>query len=242
MSTSAPARRAQKDSVQGPSRPGAAGRAGRAGRAGADGGKRDQNRKRRIESLLDAALPLFLERGIEGVTIDDIVVATGIAKGSYYRYFDDKTALVRELLEPVEERVVSAFSACRRALAEAENPTALAGAYLPLAVELLAIIDTHPSVVRLYLQESRGPAVAARLPVAALASAVLDASVELTRVAHAKKLLRPMDPRISAAAVVGAAERLLALALAGTDLGPPEAVVGELLSLVLDGLRPRAPP
>ena len=42
---------------------------------------RDTNRKVREQALLDAALPLFLERGIESVSIDDITQTARTAKG-----------------------------------------------------------------------------------------------------------------------------------------------------------------
>ena len=41
-------------------------------RPGPPGGKRDVNRKRRTHAIARAALGLFLERGVESVTIDDI--------------------------------------------------------------------------------------------------------------------------------------------------------------------------
>lgn len=206
-------------------------------RPGIEGGKRDLNRKQRVDSLLAAALPLFLERGIEGVTIDDIVGAAGTAKGSYYRYFDDKAALVRALFETAEESVRAAFAKCEATLAAAKKTEELAPAYFVLAMELAAVVTEGPEIVRLYLQEARGPAVAARAPVVLLAKLIFDASVRLTQVAHARGLLRPMDPRVSAAAVVGAAERLLFGALSGEPLGEPEAVIQSLVTLVLEGLR-----
>ena len=46
-----------------------------------------------------------------------------------------------------------------------------------------------------------------------------------------------MDARVSAAAVVGAAERLVFGALSGEDLGDPEVAVASLIAMVLDGLR-----
>jgi AcrR family transcriptional regulator len=208
-------------------------------RPGLEGGKRDLNRKKRVADLLEASLPLFLERGIEGVTIDDIVLAAGMAKGSYYRYFEDKTELVRALLAPLSAKVDESFAACAAALAEARSPEGLAGAYLTLAGALGEVFVSSPGAVRLYLQESRAPAVAARVAVAELARRVERGAIDLTHVAHAHGLLRPMDARVSSGAVVGAVERLLFGVLTGDDLGDPEAVVRELITLVLDGLRPR---
>jgi AcrR family transcriptional regulator len=213
-------------------------------RPGAEGGKRDQNRKWRVETLLEASLPLFLERGIEGVTIDDIVSAAGIAKGTYYRYFEDKEGLVRALFASVQQRVSEAFDTCGESLSVATDPEEVTAGYLGLAVRLTAVVSEFPGLVRLYLQESRAPAIAARLPVVELARLVFAAAVRLTEVAHARGLLRPMNPRVSAAAVIGAAEQLLVASLSGHEpyeLGEePHAVIHALVTLVLDGLRPRS--
>ena len=78
-------------------------------RPGPAGGRRDQNRKEKVRGLEEAALRLFLERGLDGVTIDDITKACGVAKGTFYRYFDDKDALVESLLAPVREELVEAL-------------------------------------------------------------------------------------------------------------------------------------
>jgi AcrR family transcriptional regulator len=193
-----------------------------------------------VETLEEAALPLFLERGIDGVTIDEIVAAAGVAKGSYYRYFDDKAALVGSILAPVRARVDEAFDVCAAALAATDDPydpLDLTGAYQALAVALAGVVASSPGAIRLYLQEGRAPATPARAPVVELAHAVSRGALRLTVVAHERGLLRPMDARVSAAAVVGAAERLVFGALSGEDLGDPEVAVASLIAMVLDGLR-----
>ena len=68
------------------------------------------------DAAREAALRLFLERGLDGVTIDDITQACGVAKGTFYRYFDDKAALVESLLAPVRAELVEALELCGRAL------------------------------------------------------------------------------------------------------------------------------
>lgn len=56
-----------------------------------------QDRSRRTEqALLDAALTLFRERGVEAVTVGDIATAAGVAPATIYRRFGDKEGLLRE--------------------------------------------------------------------------------------------------------------------------------------------------
>lgn len=58
--------------------------------------KRPESRRR---ELLDAALKLFVERGVADPTVADITEAAGSAKGTFYRYFESKDDLIAALQE-----------------------------------------------------------------------------------------------------------------------------------------------
>ena len=56
-----------------------------------------QDRSRHTEQvLLEAALQLFRERGVEAITVGDIASRAGVAPASIYRRFGDKEGLLRE--------------------------------------------------------------------------------------------------------------------------------------------------
>jgi AcrR family transcriptional regulator len=55
---------------------------------------RIQTRKR----LLDAAIRLFAERGLHGVTSHEIARAAGVAAGTFYLHFRDKTDVYRHIV------------------------------------------------------------------------------------------------------------------------------------------------
>jgi len=57
----------------------------------------DRRRVRTRAALLRAGQELFAERSVDGVSIDDIVAAAQVAKGSFYNHFPDKEALAKEL-------------------------------------------------------------------------------------------------------------------------------------------------
>ena len=61
----------------------------------------------RREELLDAAQQLFLAKGIGGTSIEDIVSAADVAKGTFYLYFASKEAI----LSALQERFVADFCA-----------------------------------------------------------------------------------------------------------------------------------
>ncbi|NUP13412.1 MAG: TetR/AcrR family transcriptional regulator [Polyangiaceae bacterium] len=226
---------AQQDSSRAP----ASGDAG-----GLPTGKRAENRRLRTEALQRAALGLFLQYGVEAVTIDQIVDGARTAKGSFYRYFRDKTDLVASLVEPVRCDVRSAFGRCADGLREASREGNVAKPYEGLAQDLIRVVLQYPDVVRLYLHESRGPKNGARAPIVELSEEVLDGATELSNIAHGLGLVRGMVGRLSAIVVVGASELIVARLFAGDDVGPVLEMPGELVSLVLDGVRARkdAPP
>lgn len=205
-------------------------------RPGPVGGKRDKNRAKRATSLRDAALSLFLERGLEVVTIEEITKRAGVAKGTYYRYFDSKAALVASLLEPVVALAEDAFGRLDTTLHETNSTEELTAAYALLGVSFAALFAGHAGVARLYLQERRGPASENRAPIIRLAT-LLDETVEtLSAVAIERGLLRPFPAAVSSQAVIGAVEQLLFAALSGREVGEPIEVARQLVSLVMDGL------
>ena len=209
----------------------------KAKRPGQPGGVRDTNRRLRTRQLLDAALTLFLERGIEGVSVDDITSAAEMAKGSFYRYFDDQTALVRELVRPTEEAAVAAFERALQGMGTADTKELQANVYRSMGEVLGTFLLEHAGVARLYLQESRAPAVGARAPLVDLAKTVGRYAIRITERAQDHGILKPIPPVISALAVVGAVERLLLGVLQEEPLGNPLEIPPHLVTLVLDGLK-----
>ena len=71
-------------------------------------GKRVSNRERREAStisVLAAARELFVSKGYEQTSIDEIARSVGLSKGAVYFYFENKTALLLELLQQSEQQL-----------------------------------------------------------------------------------------------------------------------------------------
>ena len=205
-------------------------------RPGQEGGRRDENRRQKTLALADAALGAMLERGVLAVTVDEIAAAAGVAKGSFYRYFDAKEQLVEALLRPLSDRLDALAVGADRAIGIATTEDELLAAYRTLADGLQSVLLAHPREVLLYLQESRGPAQGDRRPIGALAKRVSRMAIELTERAHEHRLLRPLDPRVSALAVVGAAERLVFEVLTFGSVTAPLEAAQALVTMVMEGL------
>jgi len=61
----------------------------------------DRRRVRNRAAIFRAAEMLFAERGLDAVSIDEIVGAADLAKGTFYNHFADKDALAREITRSV---------------------------------------------------------------------------------------------------------------------------------------------
>ncbi|NOU76046.1 NAD(P)-binding protein [Paenibacillus sp. LMG 31458] len=57
---------------------------------------RASTRKKR-DVMMEVALTMFMEKGYEHVSVDDIIAATGSSKGTFYHYFKSKDAIISAL-------------------------------------------------------------------------------------------------------------------------------------------------
>jgi AcrR family transcriptional regulator len=62
-------------------------------------------RDKRRRELLDVALRVFSERGYHETRISDLIEAAGVARGTFYLYFESKNAIFHELLDELLVRV-----------------------------------------------------------------------------------------------------------------------------------------
>ena len=77
-----------------------------------------RRRNRTRDALLTAGAALLAERPIDALSIDDIVHAAGVAKGSFYNHFADKTALAIAIGDSIRSDVVAMVAAANRDVAD----------------------------------------------------------------------------------------------------------------------------
>ena len=97
--------------------------------------------ERRKKELLKIAYRMFIEKGYDNTSIDEIIAEAGIAKGTYYYHFPSKEAT----LEAVTDMMIGE---------EAERAKAVVAAPIPVPQKIVAVImNMRP------LQEESGIAV-----------------------------------------------------------------------------------
>jgi len=103
--------------------------------------------------LLDAASWVFARKGYRRAGVSDIIGRAGIARGTFYLYFDSKEALLLAVLNEFHERTKQAFEAldAAAAAARARGPRAVLEASFRCWLEFFA---AHRDATRVVLREA----------------------------------------------------------------------------------------
>jgi AcrR family transcriptional regulator len=110
-------------------------------------------RKQKIvrEIIWDAATDLFVKKGFDETTVDDIAQAAGISPRSFFRYFASKGDLMAYSLVTYGDQLIAAIEACPKSysLGEVFRKTVLQvtqeSAEHPRTRKVLEILRKHPA-------------------------------------------------------------------------------------------------
>src|SRR5688572_12726875 len=72
-------------------------------------GRRDQNKRRTKEQILEAALALFRKNGLDGTTTKQISKQAGIAEGTLFNYFKTKEDLALYFFQKETDDLIEWF-------------------------------------------------------------------------------------------------------------------------------------
>lgn len=78
------------------------------------------------DHLVEVATHLFAERGYDGTSIEAVLEAAGVSRGSLYHHFKGKDALFDAVLEAVEGRIARETAAAVAAAIDASDPDPVA--------------------------------------------------------------------------------------------------------------------
>lgn len=115
------------------------------------------------DKIVEEALKLFLEKGFNETSVDEITKASSISKGSFYTYFKSKEELletiVKELLNNVEKRFYSIIGKEKKEKIEYlfdffEFNISLAKEYSSYVLTIIRDIGFSPKKVRESLRDS----------------------------------------------------------------------------------------
>ncbi|GGT22429.1 TetR/AcrR family transcriptional regulator [Nonomuraea spiralis] len=184
--------------------------------------------KTRITALLrEAGRKLFTSQGLRKTSLEELMAPTGVAKSSFYVFFDSKEALYLELMlqqaGEVKRRVIDG------ALLSTDDPREGLRRFLHATIEELA---DNPLWRRLMTHPEEMQAVARKLDperVAAMSDNPSTALVEYVAAHRAQGELVAVEPAV----IIGVLQCVLLVPMFGERLGDP-AHHPKILDLLID--------
>lgn len=70
-----------------------------------------ERRQKMRQHLIESALKLFAERGLEEVVIDDVIVAASVSRGTFYYYFKTNAELLTAVVEELGNELMQMIEA-----------------------------------------------------------------------------------------------------------------------------------
>ncbi|MFF5995146.1 TetR/AcrR family transcriptional regulator [Lysinibacillus sp. KU-BSD001] len=171
-----------------------------------------EQRKQIKENLLAKSKELFIQYGFSKTSIDDVVNACGIAKGSFYSYYSSKEELFYAVLRKEEEVKNTIIS---EIMCESLSPKELLIRFFELSFKT---IEQNPFLQSLY-QRGEYERVVKRLPKELLdqhAKEDLDSSLEFVKFLQGKGVTES-DPEV----LIGLFRTTILIPLHRQEIGEP---------------------
>jgi AcrR family transcriptional regulator len=190
-------------------------------------------RAERREQILEAAKGVFADEGYHEASINAIIERAGIARGTFYLYFEGKAAVFDALLDQAMTDLRSRITRIDIENPDAPPPQVQLRTGL---VELLEYVLSDRQLAVILLSGARAPEAEA----AARLDAFFDEVHGVIKLALengiAIKLVRPCNTEVTAAALLGTVRGVIEY-LVTTDHPPPvDTIVNELIAVSLRGV------
>ena len=189
-------------------------------------------RKETRRALLDAAAQLFAEHGYHDTQVSDIIAAAGVARGTFYNYFDSKRAVFARLLADLIAQLNAAVA-----------PIDLLAPIPPLEQlrtnirNVIAAIRGNPVKMRLVLANAGGFDEEFDAELNAFHKTVLDYIESSLTIGAAIGLVRPCNSKLAARGLFGLVQEISrALVEVPGMEADSERVIDEVMALVLTGV------
>ena len=183
----------------------------------------------RRQQILSEAKEVFAKRGYHASKVDDIVAAAGVARGTFYLYFQDKRAIFEEIVDRMLTRV--GMSIVR---VDVERP--VENQIKENIRRIVEVLLDDRSTTRILLSDARGVDPAFDRKLQGFMEEVHTLMQGALEDGQQRKIVREGDARIQALFAMGALrEMLFQVVVRGWDY-PQEAIVDELYAFLEHGL------
>jgi AcrR family transcriptional regulator len=190
----------------------------------------------RREQLITCARWVFAQKGYHGASIDDVIQRAGVARGTFYLYFEGKRAIFQHVLEGLFERIWQTIPPIRTGPGDDVHAQALAN-----VGGLIGLFEDEPDVPRLLLAVAVGVDPAADRALATFYESCRTRLARALRRGQELKLVGDGDPTLLAIALMGTIKEYWSQRLLGTEPPPLEGLLTEFGRLFRHDREPVSP-
>lgn len=197
---------------------------------------RSKRAEARRAQILERALLVFAERGYHGASITDVVKAAGVARGTFYLYFDSKEAVFRELIDDL----LTTLRASVRGMDIGPSAAPMQIQLRDILVRILRTTESNRALTRIIFREAVGIDVVAT-ELQGFNDSLHAWVVAALTVGEGLRLVRPSDREVTATCIVGAVRQIIDRTIVQRDAPfDAEAIAEAVVRLYLGGLTPEA--
>lgn len=187
----------------------------------------------RRAQLLRCARAVFAERGYHAASVADVIAAAGVARGTFYLYFAGKRQLFGRILDDLLQELDARIRVIELG-PDADPPVEQLRANLR---RVLTLLLEDRSLVRILLREAAALDADGRARLEAFYRKLLDHIETSLRLGIELGLVRPCDPPIAAACILGAVKEAIAQLVERPRAGDEiERVIEQILAFGLHGV------
>ena len=202
----------------------------------------DADKSQRRDEIMAAAKEAFARKGFHATTIADIAKQAGLAYGSIYWYFDSKDELFHALMA-VEEGALRAHVAAALAAPGASAENAMGGAPFRAAVQAtFEFFEVDKATVKLLFRDAYALGDRFEKHLGGIYERFIDDIETFVVASQERGEVVAAPPRMVAYTLAALVGQLAHRRLSTNDDVTAAQVADFVVSLVLDGLRPRVLP
>jgi AcrR family transcriptional regulator len=196
------------------------------------------NKETRRQQIVDAAIEVFAGKGYRVASIADIIAQAGVARGTFYLYFQSKEEVFNAVLERFHE--LFREMASRETARNYHNPLALEARLRESLLEWLRFLLQHRQLTKIVFRQAAAVDPDYERKYREIIRATQAHSAKAIRFLQSIRLLRPdLDPEFLNALFYGVTIQIVLKAMNDKSEPDLEAIADQWIKLLRSGvLRP----
>lgn len=193
-------------------------------------------KKNRREEILNAAILVFSQKGYHDTSISDLIEKAGIARGTFYLYFENK----RQIFDSILDNLLLEIDRCIKVIEIGETGTEKTNPLDQLRANLTRLFTLfieNPELSRILLRHATGLDEESDQKLTEFYSNLAFKIEEALRLGTKMNLIRECDPRITSYCILGSIREVIEhITLTRSDTSEIDTIVEEVLGFGLYGL------